>query len=189
LVYTWRNPTLRGLGFSISTGNLGGGALTILVPLIVLQRLGMSETAVGMVFAAQGIAGMISAVVSGRINSEGRERPMLALPMIGMGLVLGVLLLKTSLLVLVFVLVISGLLTGPLDIALFTLRQRRTAQEWTGRAFAVSMSFNYLGMPIGAALAGLLASISIETAVAFTALTSLVGALLAWRLIPQNAAD
>jgi predicted MFS family arabinose efflux permease len=189
LVYTWRNPTLRGLGFSISTANLGSGAITILVPLIVLQRLGMSETAVGMVLAVQGIAGMISAVVSGRINSEGRERPMLVLPMIGMGIVLGVLLFKTSLLGLLFILVVFGLLTGPLDIALFTLRQRRTAQEWTGRAFAVSMCFNYLGMPIGAALAGLLASISIEMAVAFTALTSLLAALLAWRLIPQNAAD
>jgi hypothetical protein len=32
-----------------------------------------------------------------------------------------------------------GLLIGPMDIALFTVRQRRTDPAWTGRAFAVSL--------------------------------------------------
>jgi predicted MFS family arabinose efflux permease len=34
-----------------------------------------------------------------------------------------------------------------------------------GRAFSVSMAFNYLGVPIGAALAGIIADRSIETAI------------------------
>jgi predicted MFS family arabinose efflux permease len=34
-----------------------------------------------------------------------------------------------------------------------------------GRAFAVSMAFNYLGMPVGAALGGILADSSIQTAI------------------------
>jgi hypothetical protein len=52
-----------------------------------------------------------------------------------------------------------------MDIALFTVRQRRTEKAWMGRAFAVSMAFNYLGMPVGAALAGLLAEASLEAAI------------------------
>src|SRR5262245_11139750 len=39
LVYTWRNRTLRGIGLAITTLNIGGGMVTIAVPLIVLNRL------------------------------------------------------------------------------------------------------------------------------------------------------
>ncbi len=49
---------------------------------------------------------------------------------------------------------IFGLLNGCADIALFTVRQRRTDPAWMGRAFAVSMAFNFMGFPIGAAIAG-----------------------------------
>jgi hypothetical protein len=38
-----------------------------------------------------------------------------------------------------------------MDIALFTMRQRRTDPAWIGRAFAVSMALNFVGFPIGAA--------------------------------------
>src|SRR5688572_21808959 len=36
LRYTWQNPTLRGLGFAITFGNLAHGMTTIAVPLIVI---------------------------------------------------------------------------------------------------------------------------------------------------------
>jgi hypothetical protein len=61
---------------------------------------------------------------------------------------------------------ISGVLLGPTDIALFTLRQRRTDPAWTGRAFAVSMSLNYVGIPVGSLIAGWLATQSIDAAIA-----------------------
>jgi hypothetical protein len=70
---------------------------------------------------------------------------------------------------------LMGLLAGPMDIALFTVRQRRTEPAWMGRAFAVSMAFNFLGVPIGAAVAGILAEGSIELAI----LTLGVGGALA----------
>jgi hypothetical protein len=43
VIYTWRNRTLRGLGFSISALNLANGTVTIVVPLLVLQRFHLSE--------------------------------------------------------------------------------------------------------------------------------------------------
>src|SRR5439155_1987649 len=63
LRYTWRNPTLRGLGFSISVLNLVGGTFTIVIPLIVLERLHLGEAAVGLVYAVQGLAGVGSALL------------------------------------------------------------------------------------------------------------------------------
>jgi hypothetical protein len=81
---------------------------------------------------------------------------------------------------------ITGFLNGPIDIALFTLRQRRTDPSWTGRAFAVSMSLNYAGFPIGSAAAGLIASHSIEAVIVFGAVAALVSGVLAVAMVPAN---
>jgi MFS family permease len=170
--YTWRNPTLRGLGFAITLGNLAHGMTTIVLPLIVLQRLGLGEEMVGLVFAASGISGMASSFLFGRIDSRGREWSMLVWPMLALVPTVALLLIAAGqgsvplgLGVLFLEMLLVGLLIGPMDIALFTVRQRRTEKAWMGRAFAVSMAFNYLGMPVGAALAGLLAETSLEAAI------------------------
>ena len=186
LVYTWGNPTLRRLGFSISVNNLVNGILTIVVPLIVLQNLRLTETVVGVVFAIQGVTGIVSAVVFGRIDSRNRERMMLALPMLGSGLAVAGLLLRMDLYVLLLVMAVTGFLNGPLDIALFTLRQRRTDPSWTGRAFAVSMSFNYIGIPVGSAIGGMVATRSLESAVSVGVLTCLASAAIAVWMIPPR---
>ena len=68
-----------------------------------------------------------------------------------------------------------GLLNGPLDIALFTVRQRRTDPAWMGRAFAVSMAFNFMGYPFGAIIAGALATDSLPAAVVLGVIACLVG--------------
>jgi MFS family permease len=186
VVYTWKNRTLRALGFSISTLNLSGGTFTIVIPLIVLQRLHMNETAVGLLIAVQGATGMISAILFGGMDTHKRERMMLALPMAGMGISIAILLLSSNLVAISVVMAVTGILNGPLDIALFTLRQRRTDLNWTGRAFAVSMSFNALGLPLGSVIAGVLAARSPEAAILFGAIASVMSAGIARWMIPQE---
>ena len=195
VVYTWRNPTLRGLGVAISSLNLATGMTTIVLPLIVLTRLGLDETVVGLVFAASGISGMASAFLFGRIDSRGREWAMLVWPMVGivptMALLLVALGQASAIPVAVGVLVLHslllGLLVGPMDIALFTVRQRRTDPAWMGRAFSVSMAFNYLGVPIGAAVAGLLAERSLEAAIVVLGIGgSVLAAAAAAVMIPRG---
>jgi MFS family permease len=186
LVYTWHNRTLRGLGFSLSFVNITTGTLNIVVPLIVLGPFRLNETVVGLVLALQGLAGIASAFFFGRIDSRNRERMMLIVPMLGTGLALAMLLVKSNLTVLILVMITIGLLNGPLDIALFTLRQRRTHRSWTGRAFAVSMAFNALGIPIGSALAGILAARSLDAAIAVGVGTALSSAAIAALMIPAR---
>ena len=81
LRYAWRNRTIRGLAFSISSLNLAGGIATIVIPLIVINRLGYSEAIVGVVFALSGLAGMGAAFAFGRLDTRGREWRLLVLPM------------------------------------------------------------------------------------------------------------
>ncbi len=186
LRYTLLNPTLRALGISLAILNLGWGVVTITVPVLVLQRMGLGEAVVGGMFAVSGITGGVAALIFGRWRTQGRERGLMIWPMAGMAVATVVLLASPTLPVLIAVMAVTGFLNGPMDIALFTLRQRRTDQAWMGRAFAVSMSLNFLGYPIGAAVGGTLVAIDVQAAIAVAVVATALGAVVAWWLIPRT---
>jgi MFS family permease len=197
LRYFWHNPTLRGLGISLSIVNLATGMTTIVIPLVVLDVLGAGQVAVGMVFALAGVAGMVSALAFGRTDTRGREWTMIVVPLflsagavalilpaagaggVQLGVAAGLAFLAAHALAI-------GLLQGPLDIALFTVRQRRTDPAWMGRAFAVSMAANFLGFPVGAAVAGAIASVSLPAAIVMGVVACLVGGVLAALMVPRR---
>ena len=185
LVYTWHNKTLRALAVSLSTMNLSGGVIQIVVPLMILNRLGMGQDMVGYMFGLSGAFGVVSAFAFGRIRTDGRERPMIVLPSFLFVGTAAILLWPAGLLPIVVCMAVSGLANGPLDIALFTLRQRRTDPAWMGRAFTVSMNLNFSGFPIGAAIAGVLVTYSIEGAIVFGVVANLAGAVLGYALRPR----
>lgn len=197
LLYWWRNPTLRGLGFSLSVVNLAAGMTTIVIPLVVVDVLGAGEAVVGLVFAVSGVAGMGSALAAGRIDTRGREWGMIVVPMLLSAAAVALILpavgvggvevgLAAGLAFLGAHAITIGLLQGPLDVALFTVRQRRTDPAWLGRAFAVSMAINFMGFPIGAALAGAIATVSLAAAVWLGVAACVVGGLLAAVMIPRR---
>jgi predicted MFS family arabinose efflux permease len=201
VVYTWRNPTLRGLGFAISTLNVMGGMTAIVIPLLVLNQLRLGEAAVGIPFALSGVAGIASALYFGRHDTRGREYRMLVLPTFGIaaGLVLllpvgaaspagtpGAIDATTGFVLLVGATLVWGFLSGPLDIALFTVRQRRTDPAWIGRAFAVSMAFNSTGGPIGAALVGVIATRSLVGAILLGIAAAVASGVLSATLVPRT---
>ena len=186
LLYAWRNLTIRGLGFAITTVNIGGGITSIVIPLIILNRLGLDQATVGLVFAVSGVTGVVAGLIAGRLDTRGRERTFIVLPLLGTAVTTALILLPGGLLPIVVAMALFGLVNGPMDVAMFTLRQRRTDPAWMGRAFAVSMSFNFAGFPIGAALGGFLGARSIELALVVAVLTALVATVLAARLIPAT---
>ena len=185
LAYTVRNRTLRGVGLSITTLNLGGGMVSIVVPLLILNRLHLSEATVGLVFAVQGVVGVVTGLWAGRLDTRGREVRLFATPMVGFVPALA-LLLVPGLGPIVLSMAIMGVINGPMDVAMFTLRQRRTDPAWMGRAFAISMAFNFGGWPVGAAIAGWVATFSIEAAVGLGVIAAIAGTVMAWTLIPRE---
>jgi predicted MFS family arabinose efflux permease len=186
LLYTWRNPTLRGLGLSVSTANLGGGLFFIGLPVFVLSRLSGGPAEVGQLFALMGVTAAVSVLWVGRLGTEGRERELIAAAMALTGIGYGAVLFSPNLLFAALVMAVIGLATGPFDVVLFTLRQRRTDPAWLGRAFAVSMSLNFIGFPVGSALGGAVVPISLEL-VFFGALAlSMIAAALSFALIPAQ---
>ncbi len=73
LVYTWRNRTIRGLAFTMSMVNIAGGVMTIVIPIIVLDRLHESPALVGAAWAVSGVCGIATGLWFGRLDSRGRE--------------------------------------------------------------------------------------------------------------------
>jgi MFS family permease len=186
LRYTISNPTLRGLGVTLTIQNLAWGIISIALPVILLRNLGLGGAIVGIVWAVSGVTGGIGALMAGSWRVQGRERPMLVWPIAGMAVSASIVLLSPTLPVILGVMAVQGFLNGPMDVAMFTLRQRRTDPAWLGRAFAVSMSFNFLGYPFGAALGGVLVgygtNVALAAAVGFTILSAAVG----WVMLPRE---
>ena len=160
--------------------------MTIVVPLVVLRSLGYGDAMVGFVFAASGVSGMISAFLFGRLDTRGREWTMLVVPIVLMtplvalllpaAGVLGPIEPQTGLALLLLLMSLFGFVNGCSDIALFTVRQRRTEPAWIGRAFAVSMALNSMGFPVGSAIAWALVMVSL----AATIWTGVVACLGSW---------
>ena len=187
LVYTWNNRTLRSLAISLSTMNMGWGVVEIVVPVLILKHLGMGQEVVGYMFGLSGVLGVVSAFLAGRIQTEGQERRLILFGGVGFTISSIFLLWPGSLLPIALCMLIAGLANGPLDIALFTLRQRRTDPAWMGRAFTISMNLNFSGFPIGAAITGVMLSIwPAEVAIVFGIAANLAGIILGYGLIPRG---
>ena len=97
-------------------------------------------------------------------------------------------LFSPSLLVAALVMAVVGLATGPFDVVLFTLRQRRTDPAWLGRAFAVSMGLNWAGQPIGSAISGPVIHLGLTVTFLVAAAFMLVAAGLVHWVIPAEHA-
>src|SRR5438067_1702692 len=184
LRYVLRNPTLRGLAASISIANLANGAVYIALPVLIFQRFHQGPPVVGLLYAVSGVAGLFTTTFFGRMNSQGRERAMLAWPQMALLVPFAMIAVAPNVYVVGAALVLFGLLVGPVDIALFTIRQRRTDPAWMGRAFAVSMSLNFSGVPIGSAIAGPLVGWSIDGTLLLAGACCVVAGIMPLVVIP-----
>ena len=187
LVYVVRNPSLRALAVGISLANLGWGAFFIALPVLVYTRLGGDASYVGNLFALLGVVGFLAVLLFGRVSTRGREHIFLPVAILGQGVAFALAIYARDALVIAVVMVLLGLATGPFDVTLFTVRQRRTDPAWIGRAFAVSMGLNFAGFPIGSALAGAIVPLSIDVAIALAILGNISGAIVCFVALPRES--
>jgi MFS family permease len=184
LVYVVRHATLRGLAITLFLANLGFGVVLVGIPVLVLRHLHGSAANVGQIFAVVGLAGLAAGLLIGRVSTEGRERLLIAVSIAIQVPTLVLLAFANSLLEVFAIAVIAGAAGSVINVGIFALRQRRTHPAWFGRAFAVSMSLNFAGAPIGSALSGPLLEHSIALPLLLGAGMSVVAVVAAFALIP-----
>jgi MFS family permease len=185
--YVIQNVTLRGLALCLFVLNLGSGILIVGLPVLILDHLHGGAAEVGVMWGLQGGGGVVSALLFGRIDSEGRERSVIAGGIAVAAAGTALLLVATNLWAVYLASLVLGLSMGPIDVAMFSLRQRATAMAWFGRAMAVSMSLNYAGSPIGSALTGPLLHFGLGFALIVSVLFTFAAAGLALITIPRGA--
>lgn len=182
LRYVVANRTLRWIAISMFTLNIGWGMVIVALPVIVFSLHGSAAT-VGVLLALQGAIGIPAALFAGRVHTDGRERQFMAILGVTMGLATLLLLVPAVAGVAIGVAII-GAADGPFNICTFSLRQRRTARAWFGRAFAVSMALNFSGVPIGSALSGPILGISLPLTIMIAATLAVAGGVLMMLKIP-----
>jgi MFS family permease len=181
-LYVITNRTLRWVAISFSTLNIGWGIVVVALPVVVFQLHG-NAAVVGSILALAGAAGVPAALLAGRVRTEGREREAMAL----FGAIMGVAilaLLVPSLAVIAIGIGIAGGADAASSVSAFSLRQRRTARAWFGRAFAVSIGLNFAGVPIGSALSGPVLGVSTTFAIVFAAALTLAASAIMQIKIP-----
>ncbi len=183
-----REPTLRGLAISYSLYQITWGVLVVVVPVLAVREFptGIGSSVAGFLWAAAGLAGGIGALVAGHLQTVGRERNVMAVGMLIVALASWPIAAEFGFGGLAAGLLIAGALSGPIDVGLLSLRQRRTDPSQFGRVLSVSMSLNLLGFPVGSALAGVLITHSLLATFLLAGLASAMGAAAAWA-IPQHA--
>ena len=157
LRYVLSNKTLRQLSATVTLYYCGVGALGVAIPILVIDHLHGGATTTGLMLAVLGVGGSFASIATGAIGTVGREHRLMAGSCLIAGLMLALLALCAHDEVLAFVaLLVIGATQGPLNITMFSVRQRVTEPAWYGRAFAISMSLNGVGSPIGSAIVGAL---------------------------------
>ena len=189
VTYIVRHPSLRGLAICYSVYQISWGVLVVVVPVAVTHALGSTANAdmvVGGLWSGCGCAGALGALATGKVPLIGRGRQMIVFSFGIIGVAIYPLSASFGLLGLAAGLVVIGLLEGPADVALLTLRQRRTEPQWLGRVLTVSMCLNMSGLPLGSVIGGWLVTYSVGFALIAAAMASLIAAVGAFLLIPAG---
>ena len=164
------------------------GALVVAVPVFAARAFTVEtgSSVAGFLWAAMGVAGGVGSLFAGHLRTEGREWAVMAVGMAVTALAAWPIAAHLGFGGLVLGLMLVGLVSGPIDVGVLTLRQRRTDPRQLGRVLAISMSLNLAGFPLGSAAAGMVITRSLPAAFLLAGIASALAAL-ATMAIPRDA--
>ncbi|MFE7712549.1 MFS transporter [Streptomyces sp. NPDC057486] len=157
--FLWHDRLLRTLSLIVAVLSAVWGAWLVLMPLYAQQTMGLGSREYGILLSALGIGGLAGALTVTWVNRIlGARRAMFA-DLIGTTTMVALPALTTSLWA-----VAAGAFLGGMGGTLWsvnarTLTQHRVPDEMLGRYGAATRVFNFGAMPLGTALAGLLAEL------------------------------
>ncbi len=137
---------------ALSNG-FNGSFFAVVLPVYAEDVLD-SATALGLMFAAAGVGSLIGVTLYGSIGLRFSRR---FLWMVGFGLApvaWWVMLVEPSLLLIMVAMVISGIVTGPINPLMVTIRHERAPAEIRGRVFASYSAIGLAAQPLGMIAAG-----------------------------------
>jgi predicted MFS family arabinose efflux permease len=147
-------PPLRGVT-AAGALNLGGiGLLTVAFPFFAVDDLGLHRSVSGYLWAAFALGSAIGAMSLVRIHSRRPPNRVMLVAIFGVGCLMLLWPLATTLPAALFLIALAGLVDGPNLAATFAARQRWTPPELMGQIFTTAASLKVGAFSLGAALAG-----------------------------------
>lgn len=83
-------------------------------------------------------------------------------------------------------LMLAGAMSGPVEVATVSLRQRRTKPRQLSRAMSVSISLNIAGFPLGAAIAGVVITQLLSAIFVLAGIASVTAAIATLSIPPDS---
>jgi MFS family permease len=168
---------LLALAISLAISNFFGNTLlAVLLPVYVKTMLG-SATALGLLASAFGAGALAGAAIYGAIGHRLPRRAIWLAGFLISPLVFWMLTVQISLPLLMTVAALDGIISGPINPLLVTIRHERIPIELRGRIFSTFSAIAQAVVPLGILLAGMsIDGIGLRpTIIAIAACTQLVG--------------
>jgi len=135
LRFLWNDHLLRAMALSLTLSNFLGGALYfVLLPVFVKETYGQAAV-LGIIFSAGGLGQLLSAIAYGAIGHHLARRVLWLVGFSTMPFGYWALAAGVPLGVLLAVIAFSGLLSGPLNPMMVTIRHERIPSALRGRVF------------------------------------------------------
>jgi MFS family permease len=155
MAWLWRNPLIRFMAFLTGGLNLVNAA-SFLIVIILAQRLGAGEAAIGVMFSIGAVGGMVGALVGGQIQKRFSFGQVIIGTVVVSALAFPLLALAPNIIMLG---VIFGIvyMTGPIyNVVQFSYRLALIPDQLQGRVNSTFRLLAFGFQPLGAALSGLL---------------------------------
>ncbi|MDX6594309.1 MAG: hypothetical protein QOJ13_3505 [Gaiellales bacterium] len=152
----WSHAELRATMALMFVSGVGYGAFLVGLPLWARDHLGHSAGASGWMWVAFSAGSIIGGLAYGARRPRGSDAGHVILFVALTGLPLLLVPFVPTLSAGMVCMAAAGLLSAPAVIAMFAIRQDAVPPELHGRTFAITVSVNVAGSPVGAMLAGLL---------------------------------
>jgi len=175
--YIWRNKGMRNLFFTATFLNFFLSPIMVLLPFYIEDHLLASPDWFGYFLAAIGGGGMIGYLAAGVFKTYGKPRMMIVIIALVLdALTVGALGLTSDKFTALVIGLLIGILNGTVNINIITIMQVTTPSEIRGRVFGVLGTISGGLMPIGMALAGVIADIAQQNIPAIFAACGLITA-------------
>ncbi|HET9223248.1 MAG TPA: MFS transporter [Roseiflexaceae bacterium] len=151
-----RDRLLLSIAVTLAITNFFGNTLlAVILPVYAKAAFGRA-TDLGVIIAASGAGMLVGATIFGAVGHRLPRRAAWLVAFMVVPVEFWVLTLSPPLWLIVTVLAISGVISGPIDPLLVTLRHERIPTQLRGRIFSTFSAIAQVGSPLGIVLAGVL---------------------------------
>lgn len=149
-----RDPLLWPMAIVLALSNaVSVGTLAVALPVYAMDRFG-SAASLGVLLAAVGAGAFIGASIYGAVAGRVSRRLLWSLAYMLMPLEVWVFLVSPGIALLMAAFVVAGLVAGPLNPLMVTVRHERSPLELRGRVFSTYSAIAMAAQPVGVLVAG-----------------------------------